>query len=105
MKARIPSRYDRMPDDVKKIMVKEIKDQVLENDRKFESALYSCILYALREEFGFGYGRLKRAWKAIHTRHVELRNYFYLDPEDDGWICSKELEKIGVNVDEWFKEI
>lgn len=86
-----------------KAMEKEIRRQILEWDEKHSMDVDSAILWALHESFGFGKKRLRRFWESVSKLHRELRDYYQMDPEDNGWICRQNLKKIGVDVEDWYR--
>lgn len=87
----------------KNAMEKEIRRQILEWDEKHSIDIDSSVLWVLHEGFGFGHKRLKRFWDLFIKLHKELRDYYQMDPEDNGWICKEKLKRMGVDVEEWYK--
>lgn len=85
-------------------MNQEITRQILEQDAAFSMDNDSSILWMLHVHFGFGPKRLKKAWKLFYSEHKKLVSHYELNPEDGGWLCRQELKKIGVDVEEWYKE-
>lgn len=85
-------------------MNQAINEQIVENDRAFEMDKESSILWLLHTEFGFGSKRLKQAWGPIHKGNRELREYYLMGPEDEGWLSRRQLKSIGCDIEEWYKE-
>lgn len=83
---------------------KAIYKQVVQNDRKFEIDRDSTFLWMLHQEFKFGKKNLYRAWKSLVPRVEELRNYYEMTPQDDGWLCRQKLKAIGVDVERWYAD-
>ena len=82
----------------------EINRQILENDAAFEDDTDACILWALHTLFGFGPKRLRRFYDGFKEKHDQLRAYYELPPDENGWICRKMLKEKGVDVAAWNKE-
>ncbi len=85
-------------------MNEEINRQILENDERFSIDLDSTVLYTLSKFFGFGEKRLKRFWELFLREHIALREYYQIDPEDDGWLCRKFLKDKGIDIEEWYRK-
>ena len=81
----------------------EIRKQIAESEKQFELDMDSMVLWTLHEKLGLGAKRLKEFYKAIKQGHDELTKYYMI--EDYPWICRRGLEEIGVNIEEWDKEI
>ena len=82
----------------------EIRRQVLASARRYEVENDAGILWALHEEFGFGYGRLKRTFRIMSENTRNLERYYELDKGDGGWISLRKLKEIGIDLEEWYKE-
>ena len=87
-----------------KVLDEEINKQILEHDLQFQIDNDSAILEMLHVHFGFGPKRLKKAWKLFYAEHKKLREHYEMAPEDGGWLCRQRLLKIGVDVEQWYKE-
>ena len=87
-----------------RVLDEAINKQILENDRQFSIDNDSAILEMLHVHFGFGRKRLKKAWKLFYAEHKKLREYYDMPPEDGGWLCRQRLLRIGVDVEQWYKE-
>lgn len=83
----------------------EIKVQIIERDLDFDMDKESSILWMLHVHFGFGPKRLKKAWKLFYSETVKLREYYQMEPEDDGWLARKKLKELGCDVEAWYEEI
>ena len=76
------------------------RQEIYTANEQFAEDIDACILYALHETCGFGRERLIRFFR----RYSELKNeiidrYQFADGNADWtWWCTRELEKIGVNV-------
>lgn len=74
----------------KKAMDLEIQRQLAEYDRKHLIEIDAMILWVLHERFGFGPKRLRQ---------------YQMDTGDDVWLCTQMLKRIGVDVEQWHKEV
>ena len=101
MKARLPIQLSSSQ---RKAMNQEINRQILEHDEKFSKDFDSMVLWTLHVCFGFGKKRLKRFWDIFLSEHKRLREYYELDPGDDGWLYRYKLKDIGVDVESWYEE-
>lgn len=88
----------------KKAMDLEIQRQLAEYDRKHLLEIDAMILWVLHEHFGFGSKRLRQYYDAFRSSINELVNRYQMDTEDDVWLCTQMLKRIGVDVEEWHKE-
>ena len=102
MKARLPANFTKSQ---RSAYNAEIYRQILENDEKFERDSIAVILWTLHEEFGFGEKRLKKFWKSLYFAHQQMREYYQMSPDDDGWLCKRKLKENGIDIDEWYKEL
>ena len=113
MKVRLPhqntprtSAVKEIADEIaKKAANREIYRQILERDRQFQRENDAMFLWAAHEFLRVGTDRLKRFYRYLFTRHEELRNYYDLDPDDEGWIYSQKLKGIGFDIDEETRKI
>lgn len=88
----------------KKAMNLEIQRQLAEYDRKHLIEMDALILWVLHERFGFGPKRLRQYYDAFRGSINELVDRYQMDTEDDIWLCTQMLKRIGVDVEEWHKE-
>lgn len=84
---------------------KEIDRQIVEHDRQFDMDKESSILWMLHKEFGFGPKRLRKAWELLWAASEELRKYYELEHGDEAWISRQKLKDIGVDIEQWYKEL
>ena len=85
----------------KKAMDLEIQRQLAEYDRKH----HSMILWVLHERFGFGPKRLRQYYDSFRACTNELVERYQMDTGDDVWLCTQMLKRIGVDVEQWHKEV
>lgn len=61
-------------------------------------------LWVLHEQFGFGAQRLRTYYDAFHDRIKELVSRYEMEDQDDIWLCTQMLKRIGVDIEGWHKE-
>lgn len=89
----------------KKAMNIEINRQIAERDAQYAADIDAMVLYTLMAHYGWKKKRLKRFWKAFIAEHKALREFYQMDePGDNEWLAHQMLKKIGVDIDEWYKE-
>lgn len=88
----------------KKAMDLEIQRQLAEYDRKHLVEIDAMILWVLHDRFGFGPKRLRQYYDAFRKGINDLVERYQMDKDDDIWLCTQMLKRIGVDVEEWHKE-
>ena len=88
----------------KKAMEIEIQKELAEYDRKHIAEIDATILWVLHEQFGFGAQRLRTYYDAFHDRIKELVSRYEMEDQDDIWLCTQMLKRIGVDIEGWHKE-
>ena len=58
----------------------------------------------VHEQFGFGAQRLRTYYDAFHDRIKELVSRYEMEDQDDIWLCTQMLKRIGVDIEAWHKE-
>ncbi len=101
MKVRIPQK---MTKEQNKAMNDEINRQIVESDRKFALENDAMVLWVMHIVFKFGKKRLKRYFDRCFQEHEDLRNFFQFDNDDMGWLYTRQLKEIGVDIEEWYRE-
>lgn len=101
MKAKIPYRLTLAE---KKAMDEEINRQILESDKRYSVESDAMVLWVMHVVFGFGKKRLRRYWEACFREHRNLREYFEFSEDDMGWLYSRKLKEIGVDIEAWYAE-
>ena len=90
----------------RRAMDMEIKRQLLEWDAKYTSDMDAMVLYTLMAHYGWKKKRLRKFWEAFQSEHKALRDYYQMDaPGDNEWLAKRKLKDIGVDVEEWNKEV
>lgn len=87
-----------------KAMDIEIQKELAEYDRKHIAEIDATILWVLHEQFGFGAQRLRTYYDAFHDRIKELVSRYEMEDQDDIWLCTQMLKRIGVDIEAWHKE-
>jgi len=82
----------------------EIQRELAEYDRKHIAEIDATILWVLHEQFGFGAQRLRTYYDAFHDRIKELVSRYEMEDQDDIWLCTQMLKRIGVDIEAWHKE-
>lgn len=101
MKANLPIVLNSKD---KQKLKREIVKQLKQEDVKHARDMDYMILYAVRQTFGCGKDRLKRFYKNFFLARNELLERYEM-PDDIPWLCSRELKKLGIDLEEWEKEI
>lgn len=83
----------------------EINRQIVEHDRRFDMDKESSILWMLHIQFGFGPKRLRKAWELFYAESESLRNYYELEHGDEAWIARQKLKELGVDIEQWYKDL
>ena len=91
----------------KKVIDQEIKAHFLREWDVLAKALDACYLLELHTnpKTRFGKKRLKEAWRRIVAENHKLRERYELKTTDDlAFATQRELKRIGVDLDEWYRE-
>lgn len=84
----------------------EVRRQLLEFDEQYTHDLDAMVLYTLHKRKGWGKKRLKEFWDGFVEEHNALRDFYQMDGAGDNeWLVRKKLKDIGVDVEEWYKEL
>lgn len=88
---------------------REIRDELLRLNEKYEQDFDIVLVYVLNEELGFGKKRIKRLYHKLIDKRIELRRYYADDNNSDSKIdifaMKKRLEKKGIYLPQMFEEI
>ena len=103
MKARIPYGK-RMSKSETKAMNDEINRQVVENDRKFAMENDAMVLWVIHLVHKHGKKRLRRYFDACFEEHERLREFYQFSNEEMGWLYTRKLKDIGVDIEAWYAE-
>lgn len=88
----------------KKAMNIEIDKQLAEHTRKHQVEIECLFLRELREKYGFGEARLKRAFNDFSNDLDELITKYELGEEDKLWIATQQMKQQGFDVEKWHRE-
>ena len=84
----------------------EIGRQIAEANEQNVSNIDALVLYTLMAHYGWKKDRLYKFWRAFGQEHTELCDrYRMYGVGDNTWLAKQKLKDIGVDVDEWYKEI
>lgn len=89
----------------RKAMNLEIQKQMAEYDRKHLNEIDALILWQLHTQLGFGIKRLKRFYMNFNPEYQALIDRYDMDEEDGIWLNTYKLKEIGVDLEEWSKEV
>lgn len=90
----------------KKAMDIEINRQIAERISQYAADVDAMVLYTLMAHYGWKKKRLKKFWNAFIEEHKALREFYQAnEPGDNEWLAHRMLKEIGVNINEWYKEV
>ena len=97
-----------------KALDREIRAQCVERVKDYEIMLDAALIYALRQELGFGKDRLKRIYDAMFRCREEAKEFYkYQDSngtvheashDDVAFAMLWELKQLGIDVEAWYDE-
>jgi hypothetical protein len=98
MRVRLPKKLTAAQH---KAMMDEVQNQIGENIERLTSNLVAIVLWELHEQEGWGKTKLLRFHKKFVGTLKELQDYYVMHTaEETDFICKRELQKVGINVDE-----
>jgi hypothetical protein len=86
-------------------MNEEIHRQIVEHDRKYSMDLDAMILWTLHCFTDWDKDKLRAFWDECFKEHQYLRDFYELNPEDDDWLYRFKLKDMGIDIEEWYKEV
>lgn len=90
----------------KKALDIEIGKEFAKYNRNNANEVDAIILWVLHDQFGFGHDRLKKFHAAFQPSLKELcKRYEMTDKDDELWLCTRKLLDIGVDIEDWNKEV
>ena len=98
MKARI--RLELTPEE-KTALDMEINRQLLEHTRNRDLQMEAVFLWAVREVFGCGAGKLKQLYDRFYHGYQELLRHYEMGEQDAKWLVCYKLKEIGADVEQW----
>lgn len=84
---------------------REIKAQLAEYDRKHMREVDAIVLLELRRLYGFGIKRLRDFYFDFGKEINSLISRYELTEDDAVWLATYKLKEIGINLEEWEKEL
>ena len=97
-------KYEMTPEQ-RKSMNREINKQIAENEKQFSKDYDATSLWAMHLAFGVGKTRMLRYLRIWKKEHEKLLNYYKMKTEDSGWLCTRNLSEIGIEIDELYEEL
>lgn len=91
----------------KKAMDIEIQKELAIWTRKHEKEIIAMVLRQVRRTFGSGKKKLKEFFVDFDKDIDDLVQKYEMGDMsgDDAWLCTRELEELGIDIDEWHKEL
>ena len=90
----------------KKALDIEIGKEFAKYNRNNANEVDAIILWVLHDQFGFGHDRLKKFHAAFQPSLEELcKRYEMTHKDDELWLCTRKLLDIGVDIEDWNKEV
>lgn len=90
----------------KKALDIEIGKEFAKYNRNNANEVDAIILWVLHDQFGFGHDRLKKFHAAFQPSLEELcKRYEMTGKDDELWLCTRKLLDIGVDIEDWNKEV
>lgn len=62
------------------------------------------VIHILHFDFGFGQARLQKFADRLNQMQIAQRERYELTDSDTPWLCEKQLEDDGIDLNELFKE-
>lgn len=103
MKARIPPSKLMSKKQIK-ARDEEIDRQIVERDRKFAMENDAMVLWMIHITHKHGKKRLRRFFDTCFEEHERLRENFQFSNDEMGWLYSRLLKDIGVDIEAWYAE-
>jgi hypothetical protein len=86
-----------------KVLHERVNQQIIENHHKFVDDFDYMVMKILHDHFGFGFTRLRRFYDVFNVENDALEKHYEM--ADAGvYIARKEMNDIGVNIEEWNRE-
>lgn len=86
-----------------KTMQEKINEQIIATHQQFTDDFDYMILYVLHEHFGFGPGRLRKAYDLFVEDNASLIKHYEM-PDAGVYIAREKMNAIGCNVEQWSRE-
>lgn len=81
----------------------EIQKQLADYNRKNMMEVDSIILWILHSMYGLGEKRLRMFYDNFHKELEALADRYEMDDEDI-YLCTENLRRIGIDVEKWHQE-
>ena len=86
-----------------KAMDEEINRQIIERHRQFTDDFDYMVMKLLHDYFGFGYTRLRRFYEAFCKENDALEKHYEM-ADAAPYVARKEMNALGVNIEQWNRE-
>ena len=83
----------------KKIIKQEVSKEFTKQRERYNHNTALQVLHILRFDFGFGQERLQRFADKLCEMQKRQEEFYELSPDDTPWICEKQLENSGIDVE------
>ena len=88
----------------RKAMNLEIERQLAEYTRAHGLEIDAIILWVLHAQLGCGPKRLRRFYDRFNEERDALLKRYEMDEDDEVWLCTFLLKKLGVDIEQWDRE-
>lgn len=89
----------------RKAMDLEIQKELSQYERKHINETDAIALYVALETFRCSKKKLKEYYIGFDTLFRELLDRYEMDVSDGAWLCTRKLKQMGIDIEEWAKEI
>ena len=62
------------------------------------------VLWVIHLVHKHGKKRLRRFFDRCFEEHEALRGFYQLEPDEMGWLYTRKLKEIGVDIEAWYAE-
>jgi hypothetical protein len=81
----------------------EINRQILEHNRQFVDDFDYMVMKILHDQFGFGFTRLRRFHDVFRKEYDSLEKHYEM-ADAAPYVARKEMNALGVNIEQWNRE-
>lgn len=83
----------------------EVEKYLVEAGRRDAKKIDATILWVMHEQLGLGPKRLRRFFNDFRPTLDKLLEQYHMENSDQGWLCVHKLKEIGVDIEQWHKEL
>lgn len=88
----------------RKAMNIEIEKQLAEHTENHRMEIDAMVLWVLHAQLGWGETRLRRFYDNFGKELDALVQRYQMEDEDDVWLCTEMLKRMGIDIAEWDRE-